>query len=518
MAVHRRWRLARLLPLLLPLLLLEWTGLVGIDYGSHWDEQATISGARASIEQGGTLLPFSYTWPSMAYWLAMAAVVPDAQAIPMSMGAPVHDLKGRLLAALATHAYLLRLRALFLSVSVFAVVWVYLLVLCWRRSWVQALLAASLLALSWEVAYHLRFAVPDGVMMQWAALTLLLLVTGELRRPHGWPWLIGAALTAGFTVSTKYSAWPLVLPVLAAVWLAEDGAGSERRFRRVLGTGLVAIGGYLLITPGTLMQPVLFLVDVRWQIHHYASGHGVYTVAAGPPHLARQLLYLSAVLFSRNAVIAAALFALAVAGAVALWHESRRLALLVLAFPVTYVLYLACQRVMIVRNLLVVAPWLAVLAAIGAAALTARLPGRALKAGAAVALVAAMGFNAVQLVQAAHSIEVRGTDAAIGELEAYVRERPSTHFFVTAQVASRIPGGAAALGANIVSDPASADAAVFNALEGLPKDTPANSFRLLQRWFGPQEINLDYYPDWTGNDHIVVMSMTRARRLGVRLQ
>ncbi|HVB38439.1 MAG TPA: phospholipid carrier-dependent glycosyltransferase, partial [Vicinamibacterales bacterium] len=417
-----------LLPVLLPLMLLEGTGLAGLDFGTHWDEQAAISGVRASIEQGGTLLPFSYNWPSMTYWLAMAAMVPDVPAVPASMGTPVHTFKERELAVLGTTRYRLRLRALFLSVSALAVVWVYLLMLYWRRSWVEALLAASLLALSWEVAYHLRFVAPDGVMMQWAALTLLLLVAAERQRPDGWPWLLAAAVAAGFTVSTKYSAWPLVLPVMVAAYGADPSSAVVRRLKRATGVGLVAIAGYLLITPGTLLQPVLFLVDVRWQIHHYGSAHGVYTVTAGPAHLARQVLYLAAVLFSRSTAIALLCFGLAVTGSVTLWRESRRMAVLVLGFPVCYVLYMASQRVMIVRNLLVVAPWLAVLAAVGAAAMAAGLRARPARVAFGAVLVAALAFNAAQLVMAARSIEARGTGQAISELVAYVRAHGSTRF------------------------------------------------------------------------------------------
>ena len=47
--------------------------------------------------------------------------------------------------------------------------WLYRLVLTWRGSRIEALLAASLLALSWEVSYHTRWVAPDGLLMQFSA-------------------------------------------------------------------------------------------------------------------------------------------------------------------------------------------------------------------------------------------------------------------------------------------------------------------------------------------------------------
>ena len=34
-------------------------------------------------------------------------------------------------------------------------------------------------------------------------------------------------------------------------------------------------------------------------------------------------------------------------------------------------------------------------------------------------------------------------------------------------------------------------------------------------WIGPREVNLNYYPTWTGADHAVILSMSAAERTGV---
>ncbi len=40
--------------------------------------------------------------------------------------------------------------------------------------------------------------------------------------------------------------------------------------------------------------------------------------------------------------------------------------------------------------------------------------------------------------------------------------------------------------------------------------------RLVDRWFGPYEVNFHRYPTWKGDDRILVMPMQRARALDVQ--
>ncbi len=60
-----------------------------------------------------------------------------------------------------------------------------------------------------------------------------------------------------------------------------------------------------------------------------------------------------------------------------------------------------------------------------------------------------------------------------------------------------------------------ADAALFLASEGMRPWT-ANRRRLVDRWFGPHEVNFNYYPTWQGDDRILLMPMDKARRLNVQ--
>jgi hypothetical protein len=136
----------------------------------------------------------------------------------------------------------------------------------------------------------------------------------------------------------------------------------------VLTVLVASVGVYLITTPGTLLQPMLFLSALRFMSSHYASGHGAYTTSTGAPHLWRMLEYFLLVVPSPYLPVAIGCTALAAAGALRAVRQTPLWAALVFSFPLLYVLYFSLQRVMIVRNLIAVAPFIAVAAALGAGA------------------------------------------------------------------------------------------------------------------------------------------------------
>ena len=127
----------------------------------------------------------------------------------------------RLFHRLSTHVgskdYILNVRTISLTISLFSIFWVYLAVWNWRRSWTESLLAASLLGLSWEMAYHARWFVPDSMMMQFAALMLMFLSYAH-RSSHPGAWLKCAAVAVGLACGTKYTGGILLVPLMISVF------------------------------------------------------------------------------------------------------------------------------------------------------------------------------------------------------------------------------------------------------------------------------------------------------------
>ena len=527
-------RLFRVAPVLLPLLILIGSGLRGLDFGVHWDEKGYQIAAIETMVKTGILLPQYYGYPSFNYWVGLAGLMPDLGAALLAKGNIQKQelkVKEQVLKAVEGYPYLMRLRTIFLVITSLSVLWVYILVLKWRQSWIEALLAGSFLALSWEVAYHLRWIATDGMLMQFGALTLLFTVFSRIQ-PDGHTWLRFAAIAAGLGFGTKYPGALLLVPVLVAGYLTWDKKQLPLR-RLLIKLTIIFTAAYLITTPATVLQPTRFLADVLYEVlNHYSRGHAGHTVSPGLEHGWRMLIYLSSVLFSPYTPIAFLFFILSIIGGYALTKESPKTASLFLCFPILYLLYFCTQRAMIVRNLLVVAPFMAICAARGTNFLWKylKLKGNTktsdgglklnlLQAGYAIVVVISLLVNAGWLVYAAETIVDRNTDRYVHEASSYILAEKDKRFFLSPLTRLKLAVAGSIQFANVTDDPTKADQVVFYVSEGMEhwQDWPANRPRLTKTWFGPYEVNFNMYPNWWGDDRIVVMAMAQAKEIGILL-
>lgn len=514
----------RLAPVLLPFLLLVGTGLRGLDFGLHWDERPWQIGPTKHMVESETLLPGYYTYPSFDYWLNLAVLLPDV-AHPREPG---ERLNAYLVRTLDSPAYLYRLRTVYLAITSLALLWVYLLVLQRGGRWGEALFASCVLGGSWEVAYHLRWVASDGMLMQFAALAVLFALRAlHTRRPS---WLLAAVITAALGSGTKYPGGLLLLPVALAAIFSLVGCSSKTKSKRLITLAVLFAGVSLAVTPALVFEPHKVAQAMLYEMHHYATGHGGHTVDRGLDHAGRILAYLSTVLLSSHLVIAIALFLLAIIGIGHEFARDRHTALVLFVFPFAYCLYFSAQGTMVVRNLLVLAPFLALAAARGAVVVATFLATRIGSPGggharanyARVAWVLLLGgvvcFNAAWLISSAESIVARHTDRFAREAAAYVRMRPDSRYLLSPRVTLDLARVAPPL-SNVTGTAADADAFVLYAREGMRhwRDWPANRRDLTSAWFGPREVNFNMYPNWWGDDRIVVIDTLRAREIGLRI-
>ena len=522
----RRKELAALLLLIAVLGTAVFTSHRGIDFGFHWDEPKLL-GAVVQSARDGLVLPRWYNYPSVCYdlcILSLAAKYVEHRGELAS--ASVEQLHAWLVDTASSEHFKLRMRRLFIAISYLSVIWVYAAVRVLRgRPW-EALLAAAFLGLSWEVQYHSRWIAPDVVMMQFAAMTLLFSVL-VLKGRRWKPWLVAASISAGLACATKYQAGALLLLVgmAAAVRCASE---STRLSDRIRSTGLWSLTAFallcatfLLTTPGVWIQPRQFITDVTYEINHYkVAGHGGHTLTPGLEHLFWMLAYYALAFFSKYDAVALLCFAMALHGAVLLFKEDRGAALTLLAFPVFYLLYMSTQRVLIARNLLILGPFLATFAAVSCAGIYRRWMQRPWSRRAYVLVITGLlAANAVWLRTAAYTIARRDQAKALRELADYMRAHPGTRFVVTQHVRE-------ALAATPLSDLAPAPRGEGEALAILYMDDvkdwtlfkayQPNQYTLLDT--GPYEINIDYYPNWAGDDRIVLMPASRAEAMGLTLQ
>ncbi len=511
---RRRWAS----PVLIPLLILVGTGLFALDFGPHWDEDnAWLKPLQRSFEIGAPL-PGKYNYPTFGYWLTLLAAIPEV------IWAKVQgvDVSEHVIATIYEQPFRLRMRAIFLLVSSLGVVWLYRLVLSWRGSRVEALLAASLLALSWEVSYHTRWVAPDGLLMQFGALTLMACVAA-VHESGGRRWLWLAAVAAGLGCGSKYPGGLLLAPTLVAYGVVVLPDLRERRWISAAGllAGLLVAfaAAFVVATPGSVFEYEEFRRDIDYERMHYGEGgHGVYTLEAGWPHLQRMLGYLGGQLLSPFDLVAWALAGLALLGLYAIARERVMLLVLVACFPVLYVAYMSTMIVGMMRNVLVISPFLALFAARGIAYLVEVARPRVLRGAVIGATAAILAGHAMYNAQAAERTRNRSLDRSLTELAAHIEDESGAVFALSPAVGEGLDRMNLLAGSGDTTsegDPRATHLAILGMECGRAYETwVVGPIDLMT--FGPREINFLYYPTaWSYDQRILVMPMETARLVGL---
>src|SRR5690348_13418036 len=124
------WLLAGI-PSLVVIALTWW----GIDFGQHWDEDFNkIDAVAFSIQNRFTLLPDSYTYPDVNYWLTLGAFTPELFHEFMNWKGNLAPFQAHLLPRLRSLEFRLRLRRLYAFIASLTGLWIYLTVLVWKRT------------------------------------------------------------------------------------------------------------------------------------------------------------------------------------------------------------------------------------------------------------------------------------------------------------------------------------------------------------------------------------------------
>ena len=513
---------------LAPFVFAVQTGRIGIDFGNHWDEHLQCRLLARTLKTG-VLLPGVYNYPMVPYWLTWSALGFRSVFPSYQRGELMEDLTtGKLVQAdttalqryvLEDHGFFLRVRSVFLVVSSLSVIWVYLLVLGWRRKVSEAFLAASFLCLSWEAAYHSRWIAPDQVMTSFGALTMMFIMQVSVRRGPRQLYLYGATVAAAFAAGTKYQSALLVLPLVIVTYQTRNRAQSLwALLRELVGLGALYTVAFVLITPAAYLDPGRFVSWLALMRDWYKNGgHFGYDAEPGLPHLWQILMYLGGDYFSFLQPIALLLSAFVIVGAVDIIRESRQRAFAFLIVPVFYVLYMCTQRVLIVRNLLLVGPFLAIAAARGVAAALKLVKVRAGRWALGAAIGVVLVVNANWLYRAALSIPRSTPNLALQDLAHYVETQP-THYVYASPSVRRALKALKLDSVRLAGTPQASQEWAF-----YPDDwasfgnRPSNLPRFARTWFGPFELNWNYYTNWAGSSRIVLVSASRAAAQRVKL-
>jgi hypothetical protein len=274
---------------------------------------------------------------------------------------------------------------------------------------------------------------------------------------------------------------------------------------------------YVVTTPATVLQPFAFYDKLHSISSYYAKSHGGYTVTSTWHHWRVVLTYFAVSYFSPFRAIAVAMFAAVVLGAVAWARDDRRLAAVILCFPLAFLAFFCgSYRVCIIRNYLLIAPFLSVLAARGVAELFRWIAPRWGRLALAGVLAAAGLVQAIWLVHAAETIRTAEPNRDVREALAYVAAHTATHYRLSDRVKKLAAAQHLALPGNATESRDAEQVVFFVESDGpAPPRWHTNDPWQFEAVFGPREVSMDWYSSWTGSDRVAVMTTEKARATGV---
>jgi hypothetical protein len=315
-------------------------------------------------------------------------------------------------------------------------------------------------------------------------------------------------------MSAKYTAGILLIPLLLAIALTPP-TPTRNRIAPIREAGLallVMVATFLLTTPGCILEPEQFLRGVQGEMIHYRSGHhGPYTVIRGLWHTVYLTEYLGTVLMSRNVVLAVVAAALAAGGARALARSRPRIGFWLLSLPVLFIAYMSMQRVMIVRNYLILLPIIGVLSSLGLAGLlrvSARRPALVLVVvGFALAMIV---FNFAVATHSAWTIVHPSRVSRREAIEQRLSTAPKTRFCLSPATRALLEESPAFRAANVVSSLDSAERFIFASDEVADHNQFLGNQRGRYRtvWARMDDVNWDYYPTWVGSPRLLEVAVS----------
>jgi len=504
-----------------------WVGVRGVDFGTHWDEHKITDSMERALESGNSL-PGWYNYPSMTYNLAYAALA--RRVLTYSRDNPPMSLRGLqewwngmrpvLLDRVQTSEFTLTVRKVFILMSALTSVWVFLLVRGLRRTWWEATLAGILLLASWEYGYHSRWIAPDLLLVHFSTAWFAFLALGAQKQPNR-GWLVAAVIAASLACASKYPGGFFLVPVLVVAWIRTQGNFWTRLSFVTLLTALFA-GVFYITSPGIFLELSRGMADIFSEMSHYSLGHAGHTVQSGWQHLGLILVYLLGVVFSHQPVLAILVSILMIIGGVLVWRmdNNRLVGRVMILTMLAYLVYFSTQRVMFVRNMMALVPLMAVLAALGAGYLFRKSTTTWKRVALVGMLTVLLGYNFFWQWQAANSIRSGGPEKCTAILDV-LNTKSQQVYWLSPEAREILHDCGFSLPANVIGNPQAAPIWIFHSDEVSVKSISywtANRMDYSLATIGPDEMNFNYYPNWSGRGRVVVMRQAYAQNLLPYLQ
>lgn len=462
-------------------------GVLGVDFGIHFDEGYFISQAADAINTG-VLLPAKYAYPSFCYFVTLSAAEIYKVIFNIENASVLNK----------DHDFKIYLRIIFLMISSLTVFWVYWLTLKVSKNYLTALIAGLIILSSFEFGYHSRWAVTDTVAVQFAILSSLILFLGLDRNKT----IILSSLIAGVAMGTKYTAGIISINILFFI-LIESGlrkADLMKTFKELLLFIIIFFTGLIITTPGVILDNEKFMQDIFVQKNMYSSeGHIGHTVQAGLNHFFKIYEYIIFELFSKNSIVSLSIFLFSIVGFIWVLVKKKWLLSGLLVTMFIYIYYLSIFKVMIVRNILYVLPFFAVFVSLGFYCLLTVIQNRKIKYLFTTLILITLSYSCLNIFSASLTIRNKSKINSPKELYNYLKQNSDKHFVFSKKVLPLV-------GPDFKNTRPSQDSYLVFYLKEIPfYNYTANIRNQFINVIGMEDININYYPTWSGDDRILIM-------------
>lgn len=476
-----------------------WCGISGVNFGFHWDEFNLIRSVLRSA-QSGILVPTWYNYPSLSYVVLVITTLGEAifnthidLNVPNGDKLLVQHLNQHIVDFLTAQNGKLLFRRVFICLSASTAFFIAIAARLTGVTWISASIAGVIVLSSYQVFYHARWIAPDTLLMLTSSMALAAGLWAL--KTNGYKALVVSSLCAGLAVAAKYPGGMLILlPLYATIF-------NQQKAKRILLVLIVFFNTFIFITPGILVQPFSFIKDVRHEMIHYKTGHGLHTIESGWTHFQKIAEFLSFRLISPNAFLSFLFLILAVIGAFFLWQRNKRYAVILLVISIGYMAYFASQKVMIIRNLLILVPFMALFVSMAIDSITIRLQATYYHFAMPVVIIVLCLFNLHYFLYNTQSIKT-GSNNWEKAVEAYISENADKRMSISDQLLALLPASSKA---KIFYPKDQADVYIYTLAER--KEACANQRNAYQVIAGPNDVDLDYYPDWEGQNRVVELNL-----------
>ena len=364
-----------LLVVFLALFLID--GLLGVDFGSHWDEWYHTQGVTGCIQRmsfmpdglsyGGPYFTLGFPVVVAHQWHNLMAILGEMRTQPFRVEPTVFPsvakFKADAIALVNTSEYVVQVRSVFVVVTTLTLLWAFLTSLrCQPRRWGVAVATAAFMAFSWELGYHSRWVAIDAPLTQFCALQLFLFCAAW-RAPSDGPalrWYAAFAAAAGAVFACKLTGVFAFLPVPLLPLVRRSSWSPLRRVTvAVVGTAIFVLCSFAL-SPEFYLDPLHLLNVFRSGSADYNSTGTSYPFYVSLwEHIWRLLMWLFLVVPSPYLTIAILMSVVTLVGLGTMLRRETRLTLTWMTFLVSFIAVFTHNHLFIVRQYLMCTPFLA---------------------------------------------------------------------------------------------------------------------------------------------------------------